>query len=140
MYVILYTLGCAFPNFHCDTMTQIFTSFCDCMNIFLAFLWNLTTNMIFTQTPRTIFLINLIFTKIKKIFFFHLWAKCNFYWNIHPLVLQHHESAHEIMVLITCEQRGLRQACASAQSRHSLHCWHTWSMEVDEGPDQKSDT
>ena len=37
------------------------------------------------------------------------------------------------------DQRRLRQACASAQSRQSLHCSHTWSMEVDEGSDQKSD-
>ena len=30
-------------------------------------------------------------------------------------------------------------SCASAQSRQSLRCSHTWSMEVDEGSDQKSD-
>ena len=28
---------------------------------------------------------------------------------------------------------------ASAQSNQSLHCSHTWSMEVDEESDQKSD-
>ena len=28
-------------------------------------------------------------------------------------------------------QRGLRQACASAQSHQSLCCLHTWSIEVD---------
>ena len=37
------------------------------------------------------------------------------------------------------DQRRLRRACASAQSHQSLRCSHTWSMEVDEGSDQKSD-
>ena len=32
------------------------------------------------------------------------------------------------------DQRWLKRACASAQSRQSLRCVHTWSMEVDEGP------
>ena len=36
-------------------------------------------------------------------------------------------------------QRRLRRACASAQSRQSLRCSHTWSMEVDERSNQKSD-
>ena len=35
------------------------------------------------------------------------------------------------------DQRRFRRACASAQSRQSLCCSHTWSMEVDEGSDQK---
>ena len=35
--------------------------------------------------------------------------------------------------------RRLRRACASAQSRQNLRCSHTWSMEIDEGSDQKSD-
>ena len=38
-----------------------------------------------------------------------------------------------------CDQRRLRRACASAQSRQSLRCSHPWSMEVDEGSDQQSD-
>ena len=37
------------------------------------------------------------------------------------------------------DQRRLRRACAYAQSRHSLRCSHIWSMEVDEGSNQKSD-
>ena len=37
------------------------------------------------------------------------------------------------------EQRRLRRDCAFAQSRQSLRCSHTWSMEVDERSDQKSD-
>ena len=37
------------------------------------------------------------------------------------------------------DQRRLRWACAFVQSRQSLHCSHTCSMEVDEGSDQKSD-
>ena len=37
------------------------------------------------------------------------------------------------------DQRRLRRACASAQSRQSLRCSHTWSMEVDEESDKKSD-
>ena len=37
------------------------------------------------------------------------------------------------------DQRRLRWVCASAQSRLSHPCSHTWSMEVDEGSDQKSD-
>ena len=37
------------------------------------------------------------------------------------------------------DQRRLRRVCASAQSRQSLHCSHTWSMEVYEGSDQKSE-
>ena len=36
------------------------------------------------------------------------------------------------------DQRRLRRACASAQSRQSLRCSHTWSMEVDEESDQNS--
>ena len=39
----------------------------------------------------------------------------------------------------TGNQQRLRRACTSAQSRQSLRCVHTWSMEVDEGSDQKSD-
>ena len=35
------------------------------------------------------------------------------------------------------DQRRLRRACACTQSRQSLRCLHTWSMEVDEGSDQK---
>ena len=31
------------------------------------------------------------------------------------------------------DQRRLRRACAFAQSHLSLHCSHTWTMEVDEG-------
>ena len=37
------------------------------------------------------------------------------------------------------DQRKLKRACAFAQSRQSLRCSHTWSMEVDEGSDHKSD-
>ena len=37
------------------------------------------------------------------------------------------------------DQRRLRRACASAQSHQSLRCSETWSMEVDERSDQKSD-
>ena len=38
------------------------------------------------------------------------------------------------------DQRRLRRACASAQSRQSLPCSHTWSMEVvEERSDRKSD-
>ena len=37
------------------------------------------------------------------------------------------------------DQRRFRRACASAKSRQSLRCSHTWSMEVDEGSEQKSD-
>ena len=37
------------------------------------------------------------------------------------------------------DQQRLRWASASAQSRQSLRCSHTWSMEIDEGYDQKSD-
>ena len=37
------------------------------------------------------------------------------------------------------DQRRLRRACAFAQSRQSLRCSHTWSMEVDEGSEQISD-
>ena len=36
-------------------------------------------------------------------------------------------------------QQRRRRACAFAQSRQSLSCLHTWSMEVDERSDQKSD-
>ena len=38
-----------------------------------------------------------------------------------------------------CDQRRLRRACTSVQSRQSLCCSHTWSLEVNEGFDQKSD-
>ena len=37
------------------------------------------------------------------------------------------------------DQRRLRRDCASAQSRQSLHCSLTRTMEVDKGSDQKSD-
>ena len=37
------------------------------------------------------------------------------------------------------KQRRLRRACASAQSRQSLRCSHTWSMVIDEGSNQKPD-
>ena len=43
------------------------------------------------------------------------------------------ESAHEIT---WGDQRRLRRACASAQSRQSLCCTHKYSMEVDEGSDK----
>ena len=35
-------------------------------------------------------------------------------------------------------QRRLKWTCASAQTHQSLHCSHAWSMEVDEGSNQKS--
>ena len=35
------------------------------------------------------------------------------------------------------DQRRLRRACASAQSRQSLRCSHSWSMEVDEESEKK---
>ena len=34
-------------------------------------------------------------------------------------------------------QARQRRSCASALSRQSLRCSHTWSMEVDQGSDQK---
>ena len=34
------------------------------------------------------------------------------------------------------DQRRVRRACATAQSRQSLRCSHTWSMEVVEGPNK----
>ena len=37
------------------------------------------------------------------------------------------------------DQRRLRRAWASAQSRQSLRCSRTWSMDVEEGSHQKSD-
>ena len=37
------------------------------------------------------------------------------------------------------DQQRLRRAWVSGQSCQSLCCSHTWSMEVDEGSDQKSD-
>ena len=37
------------------------------------------------------------------------------------------------------DQRRFSRACASTQSRQSLRCSPTWSMEVDEGSHQKSD-
>ena len=37
------------------------------------------------------------------------------------------------------DQGRLRRAWASAQSRQSLRCSHTWSMELVEGSDQKLD-
>ena len=37
------------------------------------------------------------------------------------------------------DQRMLRRACASTQTRQSLHCSHTGSMEEDEGSDKTSD-
>ena len=38
------------------------------------------------------------------------------------------------------DQRRLRRSCASTQSRQSLRCSHTWSIEEDEGFDQETDT
>ena len=35
------------------------------------------------------------------------------------------------------DQRRLRRACASAQSRQSIRCLHTWSLEVDEKSNQQ---
>ena len=50
------------------------------------------------------------------------------------------EPAHEIMVLITkATSKVSGEPAHSAQSRQSLCCSHTCSMEVDEGSDQKSD-
>ena len=37
------------------------------------------------------------------------------------------------------DQRRLRLACTSTQSRQSLRCSHIWSMEVDEWSNKKSD-
>ena len=68
------------------------------------------------------------------------------FWNMDALYLsfrvrvcssEHHSShswdygTHNIG-----DQRRLRQACASGQSRQSIRHSHTWSMEVDEGSDQ----
>ena len=64
--------------------------------------------------------------------FYHVFSS----QGVYPTV---NEPVHEIMVLTIGNQRRLRGACASAQSRQSLRYWHTWNMEVDEGSDQKSD-
>ena len=37
------------------------------------------------------------------------------------------------------DQQMLRRTCASTQSRQSLRCSYTWSIEADEGSDQKLD-
>ena len=37
------------------------------------------------------------------------------------------------------DQQRLSRACACIQSRQSLRCSHTWSTEVNDGSDQKSD-
>ena len=47
------------------------------------------------------------------------------------------EPAHEIMVLIT--EATSEGSGEPAQSRQSIRCSHTSSMEVDEASDQKSD-
>ena len=63
------------------------------------------------------------------------------HWKDMDRIVTTNEPAHEIMVLITdMQQRMLRRACSSTQSHQSLRFSHTWSMEVDEGPDQKLDT
>ena len=61
-------------------------------------------------------------TRIRISHCYHTWASSWYYGTYH-----------------IDDQRRLRRACASAQSRQSLRCSHTWTMEVDEGSDQKSD-
>ena len=52
---------------------------------------------------------------------------------------KHWASSWDYGTYRTGDQRMLRRACASAQSGQSLRCSHTWSMEKDEGSDEKSD-
>ena len=47
------------------------------------------------------------------------------------------EPAHVIMVLIT--QATSQGSGEPVHSRQSLRCWHSWSMEIDDGSNQKSD-
>ena len=54
--------------------------------------------------------------------------------NVLELWKQHHKwaSSWDNCTYNIGDRWRLRRACASAQSRQSLHCSHTWSMEVDE--------
>ena len=64
------------------------------------------------------------------------WPLLCFYGELTKIILElsSNEPAHEIMVLYCIgDQWRLRQACASAQSRQSLRCSHTWTMEVKKG-------
>ena len=53
-----------------------------------------------------------------------------------PLLTVKWTSSWDFGTYHTGDQRRLRRACISAQSRQSLRCSHTWSMEVNEGSDQ----
>ena len=71
------------------------------------------------------FLIMNVFIALKGSHFWFLWV--NIIWA----------SSWDYGTNHIGDQRRLRRACASAQSRQSLRCSHTWSMEVDEGPTKK---
>ena len=57
--------------------------------------------------------------------------------NCIALLLQVYKMSHLMRLCHVGDQRRLRRACASVQSHQSHRCSHTWSMEVDEGSDQK---
>ena len=64
------------------------------------------------------------------------WPLLCFYGELTKIILElsSNEPAHEIMVLYCIgDQWRLRRACAFAQSRQSLRCLHTWTMEVKKG-------
>ena len=58
------------------------------------------------------------------------WASRNFNWA----------SSWDYGTYNIGDQRRLRRTCASAPSRQSLRCSHTWSMEVDEECSTKNQT
>ena len=60
---------------------------------------------------------------------------------VHVLVISHwitiRASAWDYGTYHKGDQRSLRRACASAQSRQGLRCSYTWRMEVDERSNKK---
>ena len=89
------------------------------------------------QHKRVGNIINL-FTSVKSAHIFHHYTNC---WLWHWWKTERKEiwaSSWDYGTYHIGGQRSLRRACASAQSRQSLRCSHTWSMEVDEGSYQKS--
>ena len=109
-------------------ITAFLTKVCSCPCVELSFCWfNLPCNI--SVVANTTYAYRLCFYVLHLMWCVLWWAcLCKLNWA----------SSCDNGTYHVCEQRRLRRACASAQSRQSLHCSHTWSMEVDEGSDQKS--
>ena len=119
----------SFRGVSISIITAFLTKVCSCPCVELSFCWfNLPCNI--SVVANTTYAYRLCFYVLHLMWYVLWWAcLCKLNWA----------SSCDNGTYHVCEQRRLRRACASAQSRLSLRCLHTWCMEADKGFDKKSD-